>query len=383
MKVDNNVFESSCKFSYDSFMKFHRKNFDYIYDSRFKYDDWTGDCRVKGEGELNFTLYKDWSGKKISGSIQYRLSILKQRAALRRLLKPTTDATEIYLNLYEDVYGQEIFDNSDGKINRGLLKGIAEDVFKHDFEWIFKNYRESIDELTEYYNSHYSGNIMYKGVGVNAKQDKTNFRYNSVVNGYNWDETKKNNATHLGVSESYLTKHNIGTVEQKNMDKQYKGTKKGRTQDWKDRKKNGEVLSRLKFEDAKEMYPEMKGSTNIETIDNYKKAGYQVSEKTILKIKKELAKDIIKIEDMKKDENKETAIETPEVNDNCTAHKFEAPKFTVPTFTGFSQKKEEEPVENTTSEEISSDLGYGKVEFFKPNFGFGFGGNDNGNSWNW
>lgn len=292
--VNTELFNDSRTMSYDLFQTKWRNRFEYVFDSRYRFDQSEWSCNCLKVDDRFFALFRDWrEGRQLlGGDKRNRYLCLLERSYLRRILKPDTNADEIFWNLYEEVYGQgmyqnrRVIDNSDKAFNRGDLKGIAERVMEHDLEWIWSHYSEDIELLISYWQKEHPNRIIAQG--PDKRGAIREYTFSQVSNNYNWNMTQKENSENLGVSTSYLHQNNFGTREMKEYNETLKResgiSTKSRSQRYRDRKKAGEVLSRISQEEAREMFPEMKGGTVKETKDNYERKGYQVSVHTICKL---------------------------------------------------------------------------------------------------
>lgn len=297
--VSEQLFNDYNELGYQRFMARYRKQFEYIFDSRHRFDDcaWNFDClRVPDD---YFALFKDWrSGSRnlVTGNPNRYLCLL-ERTYLRRILKPDTYADELFFNLIEEVFGQGIssgrvvVDNTDRSINTGILRGIAERSMSVELDWIWNNYSEDIQTLTRYWQEQHPNHIVSRA--ENKREAVKQFREYEVREHYDWCRTQDWNIQNLhengiDVSKSYLQDHSLGT---RDMKKYMNQQGKSRAQQYRDRKKAGEVLDRLSYDKALELYPEMRGNTAQESKDNFAAAGYEVSLKRIYRMNQEPPQD--------------------------------------------------------------------------------------------
>ena len=84
--------------SYDTFMRYNRWKYDYIY--RSDQGEWINDCYQKVDDNY-FSLY--WNTSKVKDG-QKRRKKLYQRICLRRVMNPDIDADSLLFNAYEDRY---------------------------------------------------------------------------------------------------------------------------------------------------------------------------------------------------------------------------------------------------------------------------------------
>lgn len=291
--VDKTLFEESMNLGYDIFQTKYRHKFDYIYDSRHRFDEsrWVGDC-LDTNGEWYFALYHDWreGHKLVSGDLNTRYLCLLERAYLRRMLKPSTTADEIYWNLYEEVYGQgyyecrRVIDNSDKAINRGHLKKIAEEVMIKELGWIWDTYHEDIERFIGYWRREHPNGIVARG--NNKRVAVKEYMEGQVCSNYDITKTRKENIAALAekgidVSESYLKQHKIGSKEMK----EAMGVEIGssRWSDYRRRKEAGQVHSRITLEHAVDLYDASK--TDRENIEAFHDQGYGIGLKKLREVK--------------------------------------------------------------------------------------------------